>query len=469
MSKWAFVDLETTGGSFQNERIIEIGVILVEDGVITQVYETLVNPEKSVSPFILELTGIREEDLWKAPPFSEILFTVHDLLKDAVFVAHNARFDKGFLRAEFNRCGLQFNPPTLCTVRLSRKLFPGYIRHNLDEIMQRFQIECSARHRALGDAEVLVKFWGILKDRFPAEELEKAVKEVCGERIIPPAMNAEAIRSLPEKPGVYIFYDHRDFPLYIGKSVNIKDRVASHFTSSLDSAKEMKLFQGVHRIETHVTAGELGALMLESQLIKTLQPLHNRKLRRLKKLTVLVRSTTDEGYSTCAIDYLDEPVYDPVNILGMFRSKGEAEKHLLALAKDFKLCKKLLGLEKCSGECFSYQLKTCYGACAGREEPNEYNARFDEAFEGSRLDTWPYEGPISIEEKDAEDGRGEVFIVDEWRLLARGKFGEFGLDLQTGGGRFDLDQYKILRGYLRGRGKKGRIRKLKPQEIEELL
>lgn len=469
MNKWAFVDLETTGGSFTNERIIEIGIVIMEDGVATTVYETLVNPEKSVSPFILELTGIEERDLWKAPRFSDILFTVHDLLKDALFIAHNARFDKGFLRAEFARCGIAWNPPTMCTVRLSRRLFPGYSRHNLDEIMQRFNIECEARHRALGDAQVLVEFWEILKERFPVGELDKVVKEVCGERLIPPSMKAEDIRSLPEKPGVYIFYDERDFPLYIGKSVNIKDRVTSHFSASLNSPKEMKMFQGVHRIEARPTAGELGALMLESELIKSMQPLHNRKLRRLKKLAALVRTVTPEGFSTCHIDFLTEPIYDPASVLGMFRSKSQAEEYLLAVAKGFNLCKKLLGLESGKGECFSVQLRACYGACKGEEDPQEYNARFDEAFEKSRLETWPYEGPISIEEKDAETGRGEVFIVDEWRLVARGEYGEFGLDLRRDSSTFDLDQYKIIRSYLRGRTQKGRIKKLKLEEIEELL
>ncbi len=185
MKKWAFVDLETTGGSFATERIIEIGIVIMEDGIVTQVYKTMVNPEKMVSPFILQLTGIDEQDLWTAPHFSDILLTVYDLLKDALFIAHNASFDKGFLRAEFARCGITWDPPTLCTVRLSRRLFPGYRRHNLDEIMRRFSIECSARHRALGDAQVLVEFWKILLQRFPTDELDRAVKDVCGKPHLP--------------------------------------------------------------------------------------------------------------------------------------------------------------------------------------------------------------------------------------------------------------------------------------------
>jgi DNA polymerase-3 subunit epsilon len=184
MNKWAFVDLETTGGSFTEERITEIGIVIMEEGRVTTVYETLVNPEKSISPFILNLTGIREEDLWRAPRFREIMGTVHGLLADAVFVAHNASFDRGFLRAEFKRCGLDWNPPTLCTVRLSRRLFPQYRRHNLDEVMARFSIPCRARHRALGDAQVLVDFWRILESSFPPALLNRTVNELCGKKLL---------------------------------------------------------------------------------------------------------------------------------------------------------------------------------------------------------------------------------------------------------------------------------------------
>ena len=469
MQKWAFVDLETTGGSFDRDRVIEVGIVVMEDGVVTETYSTLVNPERSVPETILGLTGINGADLPTAPLFSEVALHVKELLEGALFVAHNARFDKGFLKAEFARLGIAFNPPSLCTVRLSRRLYPEYRRHNLDELIARFGIECESRHRALDDAQVLVEFIGHVRGRFAAEELEMAIKAVTGERSVPPALDREMVRGLPEKPGVYIFYSEDGFPLYIGKSLNIKERVSSHFSASLSSTKELKIFQGVHHIETRETAGELGALLLESELIKKMQPLYNRKLRRLKRLTVLRRGQNEEGYSTAEVDYLDAPVYDPETVLGMYRSKREAEAFLLTVAKEQGLCKKLLGLENGKGECFSVQLRTCFGACAGREAAELYNQRFEAAFESSRLQTWPHPGPIAIEEKDRETGRGEVFIMHEWKLLGRGQYGEFGLELRKGEGLFDLDQYKILRSYLRNRGRKGRLRDLTPEQVQALL
>ncbi len=286
-NKLAIVDTETTGGSFYHDRIIEIGILIVENGKLVKTYQTLINPERYIPSFISTITGIYEQDVEKAPTFLQIKDELWDILKEAIFVAHNASFDKGFLKAEFARSGLSFQPKTLCTVRLSRKFFPEYSRHNLDEIIHRFNLPCDRRHRALDDAKVLYDFLEIIKSRFTSEEITKNINPLLKAAPIPPTLNPKEIEELPENHGVYIFYDSKDAPLYIGKSINIKKRVQSHFSASSRETKEMKIFQNVARIETMVTPGELGALLLESEMIKKLLPIHNRRLRKTRHIVIL--------------------------------------------------------------------------------------------------------------------------------------------------------------------------------------
>jgi len=160
----ACVDLETTGGHAARDRIIEAGVVLLEDGAVVEEYSTLVNPGVRIPYAIQEFTGISEAMVADAPPFSEVADAIAARIDGRLFVAHNARFDYGFLRSEFRRLGRRFRAPVLCTVRLSRALTPDERGHNLDAVMARHGIACEARHRALGDARVLADFLRIAQE-----------------------------------------------------------------------------------------------------------------------------------------------------------------------------------------------------------------------------------------------------------------------------------------------------------------
>lgn len=159
MTRLNIIDVETTGLSAQASRVIEIGVIQVEDGEVVKRYSQLVNPEGRVPSFITHHTGITNAMIKNAPTFADILPEVRLLLDQGIFVAHNAAFDYSFIRHEYRRQGLSFVAPQLCTVKLSRRLFPGYARHGLDQIIRRFNIDCPSRHRALDDAEVVWRFY----------------------------------------------------------------------------------------------------------------------------------------------------------------------------------------------------------------------------------------------------------------------------------------------------------------------
>lgn len=437
---FCIVDVETTGSRASHDRIIEIGIIRVEGGTVTKTLETLVNPEAYVSPFIENFTGIRSEDLTDAPLFYDIAPQVHELLADAILVAHNARFDYGFLKHELKTAGLSYQSKILCTARLSRRLYPKYRRHNLTELIDRFGFECARRHRAYDDAHVLWQFLQLVDRDFPPNHVNACIAELTGAHYTQDPLVHKQVEELPESDGVYLFYDKENVPLYIGKSNNIKDRVISHFTSDYESSRKYDLIKGIKRIDHIKTAGELGALLLESRLIKDMLPIYNRQLRRKKKLVALVKDVTSDRYETLKLKIIDaiDPAYFE-NILGIFRSKKSAHETLADMADRYGLCNKLLGLEKTSGTCFNYKLGKCHGACAGRISAQKYNLRFMIAYhENRQFRPWPFDGPIEVKEKNEDEELYERFFIDRWCLLSRA--GEDHV--------FDVDTYHILSRYL---------------------
>ena len=291
-----FVDVETTGSSPARERVIEIGLVCVDfddDAVRVDEWCTLINPCVPIPSEIQWLTGITNDMVRSAPSFSDIAQPLFDRLEGAIFVAHNARFDYGFVRAEFTRAGLSYAAKTLCTVRLSRYLYPDRAPHTLDAIIERFSIFGEPRHRALGDARVLWRLLQKLADRHPHAEIEHAMRALLRRPALPSNLPPDAIEALPRAPGVYLFFGLNEHPIYIGKSVDLRTRVAAHFSADYRAEREMRLSQEVHRVEWEETAGELGALLRESELIKTRLPAHNVAARR--KLNQVLLSFTDDG------------------------------------------------------------------------------------------------------------------------------------------------------------------------------
>jgi DNA polymerase-3 subunit epsilon len=169
-----FIDLETTGAATTVDRITEIGLIEVENGEYVREWSTLVNPQMDIPPFIEALTGISNDMVAGAPPFADVAAELQARLGGKLLVAHNARFDYGFLRAEFGRLATEYASDLVCTVKLSRRLFPGHARHNLDSLMQRHDVICDARHRALGDARVLWDLISIWRTHPGADALNAA-------------------------------------------------------------------------------------------------------------------------------------------------------------------------------------------------------------------------------------------------------------------------------------------------------
>jgi DNA polymerase III subunit epsilon len=463
------VDVETTGQSAMFGKVIEIAALRVENGKVVRSIETLINPERYISPTIESLTGINNTMVAGAPVFADVARELRGLFEGALFVAHNARFDYGFLKSEFASLGLGFQARCLCTVKLSRKLFPRFRHHDLSSVITRHDLSCENRHRASGDATAVLAFLHHIHSHCEPEQTALALKHVLKSEKLPPGVERVTLDALPEASGVYTFYGKEGELLYVGKSVNIKDRVRSHFSGEGTSARSLEMSGQVHKIESIATAGELGALLLESRMIKELAPLYNRMSRERRYLVVARRVTDPRGYATIVlenVEYID--LGEAETIMGVFKTKKQAQEFLALSAKTFQLCQKLLGLDQSRGHCFGYQLQQCRGACAGEEAVEEYNRRVEEAFEERRIKAWPYSGGLSIEEQG--EHLREMFVVDNWCLLASYRTSGDGFEnVQRGSHRFDYDSYKILLRYLQQRRATTRVRIIRRDEMTRLL
>lgn len=446
--KLCFIDIETTGTSFRFDRIIEIGALRIENNKLVDSFQTLINPERFVPSEITSLTGITSADLEGAPSFFDIRERLLELLDSAFFVAHNVRFDYGFIKNEFKLLGYPFQSKQLCTVKLSRNLYPEQTHHNLDSIIQRFGFKIKRRHRAFDDAEVLWKFFQKIGKSFPQQRLVEALNKTTKRPSLPVRLSEEYLDNLPESPGVYIFYGKEGCPLYVGKSINIRERVLSHFSSDTTSSKEMKISQQIESIEVIQTEGELGALLKESFLIKKMQPLYNRKLRYARQIFVLKYNPNALGYNICVFDIQDQ--IDPSTlqtIIGVFRSRKSVKEFLVYFAKQFMLCEKLLGIDPSTKECFGYRLGRCKGACVGKENPLAYNIRFLEAFTDHKFKRWPFETPIIIDDISTDGSAKVSFVIDNWCVLGTYNNEDSKLETYEDVG-FDMDTYKILSSFL---------------------
>ncbi|GAB3629813.1 ethanolamine utilization protein [Pandoraea terrae] len=453
-----FVDLETTGGNALSDRITEIGVVEVGPHGIEQ-WSTLLDPAESIPAFIQQLTGITNEMVRGQPSFSTLAEGLAERLQGKLFVAHNARFDYGFLKNEFRRAGIAFQADVLCTVRLSRLLFPAAARHGLDALIARFGLAPIGRHRALADADLLWQFWQKIHTYYSADLIEQAVRRVIKRASQPPQLPDEAIDALPDGPGVYLFYGEQDTLLYVGKSVDVRSRVRSHFSNDHQVAKDLRISQEIRRVEARSTAGELGALLLEAQLVKQLQPVHNRMLRRTSTLCswhLPDGAHAPEIVNARTVDFAAAPA-----LYGTFSSRVKAEHALRGLADTHALCCAQLGLEKAGAgrPCFGYQVKRCHGVCVGEESVEAHTARLHAALDTLRLQTWPFDGPIALEERAAQTSRNpggppmQLHVVDRWQYLGSvGNASELEALLAnappvTG---FDPDIYKLLGRRLAG-------------------
>jgi DNA polymerase-3 subunit epsilon len=448
-----FLDLETTGASADRDRVTEVGLIEVANGEYTGEWSQLVNPERSIPSGIVTLTGISDEMVRAAPRFSEIAPELLERLEGRLLVAHNVHFDYAFLRAEFRRLGIRFRARTLCTVRLSRTLFPEHHHHNLDSVIERFSLPVAARHRALGDAQVLWAFARELQRRVEPERLTEAVAKITRAPVLPTGIDARRFEDLPIAPGVYAFYAQDGAPLYVGKGVNLRSRVLAHFDQAEHRERELRLALETASLEWVETAGELSMALRELALLRELTPRFNRRRR-----TSEIWSLRWQPGETLRVEQLPSATpelagEDPVDAhYGAFRDRTDAVAALRGMARSYQLCEIVLGLQPGPGPCSAYAQGHCRGACIGAEHAAQHLLRTAEALARLRLQRWPYPARIGVREADPRRAVAEIHVLDQWRYLGTARTQEEldALVLQRKLPPFDLDVYRVLVRHLAG-------------------
>jgi len=451
------IDLETTGGNASFHRIIEIGCVQIDRDGAETTWSVLVNPGCRIPSQIEAFTGISNTMVEDAPSFADVYRDLLERLEGRVFVAHNARFDYGFVRAELGRLDVRYSAPVLCTVKLSRRLYPHERRHNLDTVMARHGLNCSARHRALGDALVLRDLLAVWRRDHDLVVLEDSVEALLGDVALPPQLPAGLADELPEFPGVYRFFGEQEGLLYVGKSLNIRKRVLEHFAAEHRSASEARLARQVRRVDWTVTAGELGALLCEARAVKDLQPVHNRRLRSPHGYSLQFLRAHAGGERLEAVE-LEGCLAHEQDFFGVYKDAAAARRAALEVARAHQLCTRVLGLEAGrgaddAGSCFAYQLRRCKGACVGKEPIAVHHARARIALAPIKLKAWPFRGRVVVAERDWR-GEEDLIVLAGWCYLGTVRGEEEARELRAETAVFDADIYRILKRFLADPGQR---------------
>lgn len=386
MSKtYAIVDLETTGGRAARDRITEIAIILHDGEKELDRFESLINPGRAIPYNITQITGINDKMVADAPMFHEVAKRVVEITEGAIFVAHNVRFDYGFLKEEFGRLGYTYTRRNLCTVRLSRKAFPGLRSYSLGNLIKHFGIKVKDRHRAMADTQATVElFERILHQDESEEQILDMVNLGVRQAKLPANITLEKLHALPDTCGVYYFYNEYSKIIYVGKSKNIRKRVMSHFAKQTE--KSRKLYQAVHEITCEETGSELVALLYESHEIKNLHPEINRAQRARATQFVIHQTINEDGYIALQTARVNQKLRKTMTLLGEYSKLGSAKGALGRIVENFELCHHLCHMDHTGKPCFQYHIKKCRGACAGKETAEEYNERVLEAVAYLRID-----------------------------------------------------------------------------------
>jgi DNA polymerase-3 subunit epsilon len=411
---YAIVDIETTGGNKDFGRITEIAILLHDGCNVIKKYHSLVNPHCKIPYHITKLTGITNEMIWDAPAFYEIAKDIVEFTDDAVFVAHNVRFDYGFVKAAFKELGYVYQRPTLCTVQLSRTAFPGLFSYSLGKLCESLDIQILNRHRAMGDAEATAILFSKIAEQNPelitAGLLSKEIKKISQ----PPLLKPEIFEKVPPQiTGVYYFYNAKGEVIYVGKSKDVKKRLLQHF-SSQGNKKAIRMLHEISDITYENTGNELVALLLESSEIKNLKPLYNVSQKRTRAIPYygIFQKYDKQGYINLFIKKLrqgEEPLIATEDTF-------EANAILDRIVEKFNLCLAKCGQHKTGGPCFDRHLHKCLGACVAEERTVDYNQRARKAIKS-----------FSFESEN-------FFIVGEGRnktekslvCIERGKYKGFG-------------------------------------------
>ncbi|MEO8769138.1 MAG: exonuclease domain-containing protein [Ferruginibacter sp.] len=339
---YAIVDIETTGGHAAAHAITEIAIYVHDGNRVTKHFKTLINPEKKIPIYITALTGITNEMVADAPLFEEVAEDIYEMLHDNIFVAHSVNFDFSFVKHHLKQSGYELNVKKLCTVRLSRKVFPGYSSYSLGNICRNLDIRIDDRHRADGDAKATVALFDKILTNDGNVHINAMLKRSSAEQWLPENLDKNQIEQLPANPGVYYFHNAKGKIIYVGKAINLRKRVSSHFTHNDAEKKRQYFLRQVCKVTYTSCANELQALVLESAEIKRLWPKYNYSQKQPTQKYALYSFEDNRGYIRLAIDKKKKNL----PALYVFNLLHEGLVMLKKMVDEFELSHKLCYLDK---------------------------------------------------------------------------------------------------------------------------
>ena len=372
---YAVVDIETTGGYAAHHGITEIAILIYDGVQVINRYQTLINPHQSIPIYIQALTGIDNEMVSAAPDFRTVAAEIYTLLHDKIFVAHNVNFDYSFVKHHLDACGYTLNCKKLCTVRLSRTIFPGFSSYSLGKLCASLAGPLSNRHRADGDASATAIVLGMLIEKDKDGIILDTLKRSSKEQTLPPNLQKAEIDKLPNTPGVYYFKDQKGKVIYVGKAKQLKKRVCTHFTGHSISMQRANFLKNIYHIDYQTCGTELMAFILEAAEIKKLWPENNRAMKRFEQKYSLYHFEDQNGYIRLGIDKYRKNG----TVLYSFNHLLEGHQLLRTIISDHNLCEKLCFIQTPKLACTGHENRTCQGACIGQESTAIYNFRVKRA------------------------------------------------------------------------------------------
>lgn len=392
---YAVLDIETTGGKFDEEGITEIAIYQFDGQEITDQFRSLINPEREIQPFVQKLTGINTKMLINAPKFFEVAKRIIEITKDCVLVAHNAEFDCRILQTEFRRLGYSYERKSLCTVMLSQTLLPDQDSYSLGKLVRSLGIPIADQHRAYGDALATLKLFSLLLEKDSNKVIVKEqLKNTPYSRISP--QHLKILETLPTSTGIFYFYNQKQKIIFIGKSSNIQKQVQNHLT--LSSKKNVALQKQLHQISYSPLGNKLIALLKEQHEIKIHKPYLNRSFRHFL-YPVGIRINKEKSWHTFTVDQVKKNEH----YVARFKNKKEALKQIKEWSLKYKLCPNSVLLSP-KDVCDNHKQKKCNGACLGLESATVHNQRIEEI-----LSHWQY--PYA-----------DFLLVDEGRTVGEYSF-----------------------------------------------
>jgi DNA polymerase-3 subunit epsilon len=406
---YAILDIESTGGKYNEEGITEIAIYKFDGNEIVDQFSSLINPERKIQSFVVGLTGINNEMLHQAPKFYEIAKRIIEITEGCIVVAHNAKFDYRMLRLEFDRLGYPFERKTLCTVKLSKKLLPDFESYSLGKLVRKLGIPITDRHRASGDALATVKLFKLLLEKDTDKEIISSHLKLNAVSSIDTKL-IRLIDDLPNAVGVYYFSNKEGDIIYVGKSNDIKKRANQHFIS--DAPKSREIQEHISSVDYEKTGNELMALLKENQSIKKLKPKYNSALKKDLFTHGLYMFEDHKGYFNLTVSKLDSKKEYITSFTNYQQGKAFLERAL----ETYQLCQKLTGLHKTKGACFNYTIKKCDGACIQEEDAVSYNSRVI-----ALIEFYNYKDKnMIIQDRGRHLGEKSVVLIEHGKLIGFG-------------------------------------------------